>query len=54
MVRPEWVTCSIQAGKLLPVEDFISVRPREAPGQARLIAFAQHAGRWRSVSPPGM
>jgi len=38
IVRPEWVTASLAAGRLLPVGPFLLVRPGPGPGQRALVA----------------
>ena len=44
-VRPEWVTCSVAAGRLLPVASFLLRPPgMNLPGQRQLFAAATGAG----------
>jgi len=44
IVRPEWVTASLAAGRLLPARDFPLDALRGAPGQRGMAAFARPAG----------
>ncbi|GMH38108.1 hypothetical protein BSKO_05992 [Bryopsis sp. KO-2023] len=59
IVRPDWVVASINAGKMLPLEDFFLERIRDAPGQKMLKAFAKHkvdpmaaAEKYPTLAPP--
>lgn len=42
VVRPDWITGSLAAGRLLPVADFQLESMSDAPGQRKLGAYARH------------
>ncbi|KAL0055598.1 hypothetical protein WJX82_002289 [Trebouxia sp. C0006] len=44
VVRPEWVVESLQAGVILPLEEYVLWRLRDVPGQRTLSAFRQQPG----------